>query len=55
MFTLTATPKAYRKYGRFWTILDFPPYFLGGVYYFLLLFTAKPENYCGIKILRSKL
>ena len=42
--TLTATKKAYRIYGKFWKDLEFPPYFLGPCYYFLLLFTAKLEN-----------
>jgi len=42
--TLTATKKAYRIYGKFWKSREFPPYFLGSSYFFLLLFTAKLEK-----------
>ena len=52
--TLTATKKAYRIYGKFWKDLEFPPYFLGSFYYFLLLFTAKLEN-IGSKKFGSKI
>ena len=52
--TLTATKKAYRIYGKFWKDLEFPPYFLGSLYYFLLLFTAKLEN-IGSKKFGSKI